>query len=86
VFLDSKGNIYATTHCDYPGGNGTVYELTNSAGTWNYTLLYGFCSQNGCTDGYFSYSNLVVDSQGNLYGTTHDGGADNFGVVFKVTP
>jgi uncharacterized repeat protein (TIGR03803 family) len=85
VLLDSKGNIYATTHCDYPGGNGTVYELTNSAGTWNYTSLYVFCSQSGCTDGYFSYSNLVFDSRGNLYGTTQEGGAYN-GVVFKITP
>jgi uncharacterized repeat protein (TIGR03803 family) len=85
VLLDSKGNIYATTHCDYPGGNGTVYELTNSAGSWNYTTLYAFCSQSGCTDGYFSYSNLVFDSQGNLYGTTQQGGANN-GVVFKITP
>jgi uncharacterized repeat protein (TIGR03803 family) len=83
LLLDPSGKIYATTHCDGVNQAGTVYELTKSGGTWNYTSLYVFTGGN---DGLFSFSNLVSDGQGNLYGTTDSGGAHFFGVVFKVTP
>jgi uncharacterized repeat protein (TIGR03803 family) len=83
VLLDASDNIYATTHCDGADGAGTVYRLTQSGGTWTYTLLYTFTGQ---SDGLYSYSNLVADKQGNLYGTTKYGGTSGNGVVFKVTP
>jgi uncharacterized repeat protein (TIGR03803 family) len=83
VILDASGNIYATTHCDGEYGSGTVYELTRSGGTWTYNPLYAFT---GGDDGLYSYSNLVFDTQGNLYGTTKSGGTSGYGVVFKVTP
>jgi uncharacterized repeat protein (TIGR03803 family) len=75
--------IYATTHCDGPDSAGTVYELTQSGSAWTYNPLYNFT---GGSDGLFSISNLVADKLGNLYGVTLDGGADGFGVAFKVTP
>ena len=81
VLLDASGNVYATTHCDGANNAGTVYKLTN--GTWSYDELYTFT---GGTDGLYSFSNLVADSKGNLYGTTRYGGADGAGVAFKVTP
>lgn len=83
LLLDAAGNIYATTHCDGSYSAGTVYELSPSSGTWTYTSLYVFT---GGDDGQYSFSNLVFDAQGNLYGTTNIGGANGFGVVFKVTP
>jgi uncharacterized repeat protein (TIGR03803 family) len=83
LLLDSSGDIYATTHCDGANDAGTVYELTPSGGTWTYNSLYVFT---GGSDGLFSFSNLVADNNGNLYGTTRGGGADSFGVVFKVEP
>jgi len=83
VILDASGNIYATTHCDGEYGSGTVYELTRSGSTWTYNPLYAFT---GGDDGLYSYSNLVFDTQGNLYGTTRGGGTGGYGVVFKVTP
>ena len=82
LVLDAKGNIYGTTHCDGEYSSGTVYELTRSGGTWNYTLLYTFT---GGSDGLYSFSNLVLN-QGNLYGTTAYGGSQGAGVVFEVTP
>jgi len=33
-----------------------------------------------------SFSNLVIDKEGNLYGTTNLGGSSGAGVAFKVTP
>jgi uncharacterized repeat protein (TIGR03803 family) len=83
VLLDASGNIYATTHCDGSSDAGTVYELVPSEGSWNYSQLYAFT---GGTDGLYSFSNLVLDSAGNLYGTTAYGGANGSGAVFKVTP
>jgi uncharacterized repeat protein (TIGR03803 family) len=78
-----SGKIYATTHCDGQDNAGTVYELSLSSGAWDYTPLYVFT---GGSDGLYSFSNLVSDEEGNLYGTTNEGGANNLGVVFKVTP
>jgi uncharacterized repeat protein (TIGR03803 family) len=83
VLLDASGNIYATTHCDGSYSAGTVYELSPSGSTWNYNPLYEFT---GGTDGLYSFSNLVFDKQGNLYGTTKYGGADGYGVAFKIIP
>jgi len=83
MLLDAHGNLYATTHCDGAYESGTVYKLTRSGGTWAYTSLYVFT---GGSDGQYSFSNLVFDKQGNLYGTTNVGGANNFGVVFKIAP
>jgi uncharacterized repeat protein (TIGR03803 family) len=83
LMLDASGNLYGTTHCDGADSSGTVYKLTHSKGTWTYTLLYSFT---GGTDGLYVFSNLVLDKQGNLYGTTNQGGANSLGVIFKVTP
>jgi uncharacterized repeat protein (TIGR03803 family) len=83
VLFDASGNLYATTHCDGSYESGTVYKLTPSSGTWTYSSLYVFT---GGSDGQYSFSNLVFDKQGNLYGTTNVGGANNFGIVFKITP
>jgi uncharacterized repeat protein (TIGR03803 family) len=83
LFDSTSGIIYGTTHCDGASSAGTVYMLTPSGGTWNYTELYTFT---GGTDGLYSFSNLVIDSKGNLYGTTNEGGANGLGVIFQVTP
>jgi uncharacterized repeat protein (TIGR03803 family) len=83
VLLDASGNIYATTHCDGTYSSGTVYKLTPSGSSWNYSSLYVFTGQD---DGFYSFSNLVFDAQGNLYGTTKNGGSGGYGVVFKITP
>ncbi|HTA24128.1 MAG TPA: choice-of-anchor tandem repeat GloVer-containing protein [Terriglobales bacterium] len=83
LFMDASGNIWGTTHCDGSDEAGTVFELTNSGGTWNYTSMYVFT---GGADGLYSISNLVFDTQGNLYGTAEYGGAYNNGVVYKITP
>jgi uncharacterized repeat protein (TIGR03803 family) len=80
--LDASGNLYGTTHCD-GDGYGTVFELTPSNGTWTNTLLYNFTGGSG---GYYVFSNVVLDQQGNLYGTTSEGGANGYGLVFEITP
>lgn len=82
LILDSSGNLYGTTHCDGANNAGTVYKLTPASGSWTYTSLYVFT---GGSDGLYSFSNLVL-KQGKLYGTTKQGGANDYGVIFEITP
>ncbi len=83
---DAVGNMYGVT---YAGGStsssayGTVFRITP---TGVESVLYSFCRLSNCMDGARPSGALVLDSLGNLYGTTILGGAHNAGVVFKVTP
>ncbi|MGH9431120.1 MAG: choice-of-anchor tandem repeat GloVer-containing protein [Terriglobia bacterium] len=56
---------------------------TPSAHAQTYSVLHNFT---GGTDGSGPEGALVLDSAGNLYGTTAGGGASGFGVVFKLSP
>lgn len=82
-FILKDGKIFATTHCDGADSAGTVYELSPSGSSWTYTQLYSFT---GLTDGLYSVSTPVFDEEDNLWGTTRYGGANNWGVVFKIHP
>jgi uncharacterized repeat protein (TIGR03803 family) len=90
---DASGNLYGTTSGGGKHLHGTVFELTK-AGT--YKVLYNFCATKNCMDGAIPIGGLVVDSAGNLYGTTEVGGGgsdgkgkcgdsnDGCGTVFEV--
>ena len=77
---DAQGNMYGTTRTGGANGEGSVFKI-DSAG--NETILYSFTGTNG--DGAFPQAGLVLDTQGNLYGTTDSGGANGDGTVFQVT-
>jgi uncharacterized repeat protein (TIGR03803 family) len=89
----TDGNLYGTTafggangtSCPETMGCGTVFKITPGG---RLTTVYSFCSQGGsaCTDGYFPLAGLIQATDGNFYGTTEWGGADNAGTVFKITP
>ena len=80
----TNGNLYGTTSQGAANDHGTVFKITPSG---KLTTLYNFCSQSNCTDGANPYAELVQATNGDLYGTTVDGGgANNFGTVFKITP
>jgi uncharacterized repeat protein (TIGR03803 family) len=86
MIRDSLGNLYGVT---YSGGStqgcsngcGTVFKISTSGVE---TILHDFVG-NG-TDGINPQGSLVMDSQGNLYGTTFTGGVGNLGTVFEITP
>jgi uncharacterized repeat protein (TIGR03803 family) len=86
LLIDGAGNLYGTTYQGGRYGRGTVFQLTPdpSGNTWTEKVLYSFCPIWPCTDGWNPESGLVIDSGGNLYGTTFGGGANNNGVVFQV--
>jgi uncharacterized repeat protein (TIGR03803 family) len=97
--FDSAGNLYGTTtgggDSNCGGGCGTVLRLApNSRGGWTESILYRF---GGYSGGMHPASDLVFDSQGNLYGTAGGGtgtgfcggqfwGGDGCGIVFRLTP
>ena len=79
----SKGNLYGATLNDGADGFGSVFELTRAKGGWKFTDLYDFA---GASEGAEPYGSVAVDSNGNIFGTTNEGGSDNQGLVFEITP
>jgi uncharacterized repeat protein (TIGR03803 family) len=88
VVLDKSGNIYGTTTyggmpCDGNSGCGVVYKLSPQGDrTYNETVLYRFAGLDG-DDGDLPQNQLVIDSFGNLYGTTLRGGVVSGGKPCK---
>ena len=87
LIQDVSGNIYGTTwyggtgSCSDDGldaGCGTVFKIDR---TGKETVLYSFTDQ---PDGASPSSGVIIDSKGNLYGTTLYGGTYGYGTVFKL--
>jgi len=83
LILDTNGNLYGTTYGGGAYGKGTMFELSPSGAE---TVLHSFCARAGCPDGSHPRADLVMDTAGNLYGTTYDGGTNSVGTVFKLSP
>jgi len=79
----TNGKLYGTTVEGGQNGLGTVFKVST---TGTLTTLYNFCAQRGCTDGNYPYAGLVQGMDGNLYGTTVEGGENGLGTVFRITP
>jgi uncharacterized repeat protein (TIGR03803 family) len=81
----TDGNFYGTTEYGGSTNDGTVFKITPDG---TLTTLYSFCTQSNCTDGLYPYAGLVQALDGNFYGTTTQGGANDYhgGTVFKITP
>lgn len=89
VIQATDGNFYGTTNfggtgagCAGGPGCGTAYAVTTSGAL---TVIYNFCAQGGCPDGSSPQAALIQASDGNFYGTTLQGGANNLGTVFSLT-
>jgi len=102
----TDGNFYGTTisggafraNCTTapPTDCGTIFKITPSG---TLTTLYSFCSQyinSTCKDGATPYAGLIQGANGDFYGTTSMGGANDndicnlygggCGTLFKITP
>jgi uncharacterized repeat protein (TIGR03803 family) len=83
--MDASGNVYGATAYGGTENFGTIFQLRpNANGDWGEMILHNF-TNNG-KDGLYPGSNLTLDSAGNLYGTTWQGGTQNGGTVFELTP
>ncbi len=84
----SNGDFYGITYQGGTsqtcyGGCGTIFRITR-AGTL--TTVYNFCSEANCADGTNPIAGLIQARDGNLYGTTLQGGANGSGTIFKMSP
>ena len=77
----TDGAFYGTTPAGGSNGLGRIFNITSSG---TLTTLYSFGSQSG--DGSVPVGGLVQATDGNLYGTTSQGGSYNLGTIFKITP
>ena len=100
VMQVANGDVYGMTtyggsrdasECEVEGlfGCGTIFQIKP---TGQFTTLYNFCSQSGCSDGALPATPLVQGRNGNLYGATLSGGISSqavcggpCGVIFTVT-
>jgi uncharacterized repeat protein (TIGR03803 family) len=78
VIMDSSKNLYGTAGHGGAASFGVVYKLNPS--TRQYTVLHSF---QGGSDGQTPVGGLLLDSSGNLYGTTWAYGSGG-GTVFKM--
>jgi uncharacterized repeat protein (TIGR03803 family) len=88
--MDSAGNLFGTTfdggsgpNCSDSFGCGVVFERTAGGG---YSVIYKFCSQANCSDGWYPEAALAIDASGNLFGTASNGGANDSGAAFELKP
>ncbi len=77
------GNLYGTTPYGTPDAAGGMFKLTPAG---KETVPYSFVFNNGYPQGSHAFGGLTLGTDGNFYGTTTDGGANNLGTVFKITP
>jgi hypothetical protein len=99
-----NGVVYGTTFVGGSGPNGcyadglgcgTVFQLTPPHATikgWTYKVLHRFAPTQAANDGAMPQSGFYIDSSGNLYGTTSQGGGSSCtapgvgcGVFYKIT-
>jgi uncharacterized repeat protein (TIGR03803 family) len=90
VTFDAVGNIYVAasfggnlSYCSGAGCGAVIKLSPTSSGPWTTALIHDFT---GHADGQWPWGGLLVDSAGNVYGTTQDGGSGGGGTVFEFSP
>jgi len=88
LVFDAAGNLYGTTYSGGDYGSGAVFELSlNADGGWAEKVLYSFGGHRA--DGANPYAGVIFDPNGNLYGTTVNGGCTRcgaWGTLFELSP
>ena len=85
ITFDRTGKLYGVTYGGGTYGYGTVFELLLNDDKWMEKVLHDF-NPNGHDGANPEPGGLILDTAGNLYGTTVGGGAHNYGTVFEVKP
>jgi hypothetical protein len=61
---------------------GTIFAFTLESSKWKFKSIYSFDGLNGLQPA----GNLALDTAGNLYGATYEGGANDWGGIFQLVP
>lgn len=81
ITLDRRGRLFGTTDFGGVFNRGVVFRLDRiSILTWSEKVLRNF------NDPWGAAGKLLLDDEGNIYGTTNQGGASGKGTVIKLTP
>jgi uncharacterized repeat protein (TIGR03803 family) len=78
----TDGNIYGTTQGGGANNGGTIFQITPEG---DFNTVYSFCSQSSCIEGEYPAAGLVQATDGNLYGTTDNGGTDDYGTFYSLS-
>src|SRR5262249_45614449 len=79
LFLGADGALYGTTWDGGTNAQGTVFRIGKDGS--GYTILHHFGAGN---DGSTTFAGPVQANDGMLYGTTYNGGKNDFGTIFKL--
>ena len=82
LVFDNSGAFYGMTI-------NSAFKVNHVPGTpWSVETLHTFCLASPCVEGSFPVGRPLLDSAGNLFGTTLGGGAAAYqnGVVFELIP
>ena len=82
LIADTNGDLFGTTDSGGANGKGNVFEITKASGSYaaSPTTLVSFNGAYGTGPDL----GLLIDAQGDLFGTTHFGGANSEGSVFEI--
>jgi uncharacterized repeat protein (TIGR03803 family) len=80
----NDGNLYGCTQVGGSGDHGTVYRYNPTTSTFTHKLVE-FTNTSGAVKGRRPYASLIKASDGTLYGSTLEGGANGLGTLFKLT-
>jgi uncharacterized repeat protein (TIGR03803 family) len=83
LIADAAGDLFGTTQVGGANGDGTVFEIAKTGGSYSSTPIT-LESFNG-TNGEYPYANLIADAAGDLFGTTNSGGLNGDGTVFELS-
>lgn len=85
LIFDAAGNLYGTGAGGTANG-GAVFTLQPSGSGWNESVIYNFANDPTAPGGSAPTGNLVFDTAGSLYGVTVQGGKNEVGIVYELTP
>jgi uncharacterized repeat protein (TIGR03803 family) len=88
---DANGDLFGTTEAGGASGKGTVFEIKNTgtiaapiyASAPTTLVSFNYTSE-GPYDGAYSDARVILNPNGDLFGTTYEGGANFWGTVFEI--
>jgi uncharacterized repeat protein (TIGR03803 family) len=81
LIADAAGDLFGTTYGGGANDDGTVFEIAKTfRGSYTLTTLFSFNGANGAGPA----ASLIADANGDLFGTTEQGGANGAGTVFEI--